>query len=157
MLCRCVEAAQEESAIEQTGIMQRAVQYGEELESLERTYILERNDVRKKNRQYDSDCSRSTVRQLHSLANTPVESADDDFALAIDDQNRGNHGSRRALSPLQNMSLLFRIPPSASFLLLGRSFACSTVGVLKEGWFQEPPLTEMIKTHQQDSTDNTRR
>lgn len=85
------------------------------MESLEWTYILERNDDRKKNRQNDSDCSRSAVIQLHSLVNIPVEPADDDFALAIDDQNRGNHDSRRALSPLQNMSLLFRIPPSASF------------------------------------------
>lgn len=55
---------------------------------------MERNHVRNKNRQYDSDCSRSAVRQLHALVNTPVESADDDLALAIDDQNRGNHGSR---------------------------------------------------------------
>lgn len=34
------------------------------------------------------------MRQLQILVNTPVEAADDDLALAIDDQNRGNHGSR---------------------------------------------------------------
>lgn len=48
----------------------------------------------------------------------------------------------------------FRRPRASR--LLGRSFACSTVGVLKEGRFQEPPLTEMIKTQHSRTAPITR-